>query len=154
MAQKQDILDAIDASERQLFAIEEQVNAKATLPVGESNWSVRDMLCHVATTASVAELDRRIHHAQGAFPTGEEMDGYNAALRTEHQNDSVEDLFAVATRGFAQAREAVTKMSDEELAKPAPGDGSMTTGDLLAFVYMNHTVDHIATIERAVGAAS
>lgn len=155
MTTRQQIIDAIAAAVHQLHALTDQIRAQPDTPTRESDWTVREMLCHVAATANYSELFRRVEAADGAFPTLDEMDADNERQRAERANRSIDELVEEAAQGFAAARESVRRLSDERLAQPAPTpDGSAQTIADLIMVYSQHARGHITTLEQAVGATS
>ena len=154
MVTQQDILAAIDESNQRLHNIADQLRAQPNAPVHEGNWTIREMLCHVAASSNYATLFERIQQRGGAFPTPDALDEANAQQLATRTDCSVDDLLEETTRGFAEARESARALTDEELAKRGPSgpDGEpITIGDVVMIVHRHHALSHIATLEQAIG---
>ena len=150
----QAIITAIDAADHQLRAIADPLRAQPATPIPDSDWTVQELLGHVASTADYRELFRRIQIHAGAFPTLEQMDAENERQRTERVGEGVDMLLAEAAQGFAHARAAVGQVTNQQLADAAPmSDGSaMTVGEVI-MVAIEHAQSHITTLAQAIGAA-
>lgn len=154
MPTKQAIIAAIDAADHQLRAVADRLRARPTTPIPDGDWTVQELLGHVAATADYRELFRRIETYAGAFPTLKQMEDQNERQRQALAGYGVDALLAEAEQGFAQARAAVGQLTDPQLADAAPmSDGSAMTVGEVVMVAIEHAQGHITQLEQASGAA-
>lgn len=60
--------ELIDVAYQQLTAIADQIRARPNTPTQEGDWTVWELLCHVAATSNYDELFRRVKNHGGTFP--------------------------------------------------------------------------------------
>lgn len=150
---RQDIIGAIDETERRLRSLADQIRANPDTRLLEGEWSVRDALCHLAARANdVAILQQLAQLSGGGLPTEMETAEINNKQIADRTQQDVDALIDEASRGYAEARAAANQLTDDQLTQPAPpipGLEPMSIGELLVLTFRGHAQAHIATIEQA-----
>lgn len=156
---KDDVLGAIDESERQLRELADALRRSPEARLPDSEWSAREALCHVAARSNdvpmvVAMVERAQAPADaGSRPPSGGPDAQNAGQIAERTGRSVDDLLDEAYRGHAAARQAVQEMDEPVLARELPdfrGRGPVKLGDLIRMSYSRHLGSHLEGIRQAV----
>jgi Mycothiol maleylpyruvate isomerase N-terminal domain len=162
---KDEVIAAIEASDARVKALAPALLANGQAKLPESEWDVRQALCHVAARANAVPLSSTIaQRALAARAQGQPLDlragasratDINQAQLDERQDRSVADLLAEIHAGHQAAIMAVGEMPPDQFDQTFPrftGDGEMSLGDLLLRAGSGHETDHLNHIERALAA--
>jgi hypothetical protein len=165
MTTKEEVITAIEASEKRVSGLAPALLAAGEAKLPESEWDVRQALCHVAARASAVPLATMIaQRALAAKAQGQPLDlrsganrvgDINQAQLDERQGRSVADLLAEIHTGHQAGITAVRAMPQDEFDLSFPrltGDGEMSVGDMILRAGTGHENDHLNHIERALAA--
>jgi len=165
MTTKEEVIAAIEASDARVDGLAAALLANGQAKLPESEWDVRQALCHVAARANAVPLSSMIaQRALAAKAKGQPLDlraGANRALDInqaqleERQGRSVADLLAEIHAGHQAAVAAVRALPPDQFDQSFPrltGEGEMTLGDLILRAGTGHENDHLNHIERALAA--
>ncbi len=163
MTTKEEVIAAIEASEARVQALAPALLAHGPARLPESEWDVRQALCHVAARANAVPLSTGIaQRALAARAQGQPFDmrggrvgDINQAQLDERQRQSVADLLAEIHRGHQAAIAAVRALPPDQFDQSFPsftGTGEMTLGDLILRAGSGHENSHLDHIERALPA--
>jgi uncharacterized damage-inducible protein DinB len=116
---KQTFLNAVQTERAELDSLLAQVDkARLTRPGAEGEWSVKDIIAHIAwhEREMIGLLQART--LAGSDLWNLPLHERNAAIFQLNQARALDDVLAEARQAFQQFWEAVQTLSDEELADP------------------------------------
>lgn len=155
---RDDVIATIDASEQRLEALAAAARQQPDAPLPESDWTVRDALCHVAARSNdVPTVLGMVDQAHGAVPGAPaaarpDQHAVNSDQIQQRANRGVDDLLAEARQGHAEARQALGVLDEDELAQEMNfgGRGPVKLADLVKMAYTRHLSSHLDAIEQAL----
>jgi hypothetical protein len=163
MTTKEEVITAIEAADQRLDGLAAALAAGGANKLPESEWDVRQALCHVAARANAVPLSQGIaQRALAAKAQGKPLDlrgganrvvDINQAQLDERTNRSVAELLAEIHAGHQAAIATVRDMPAEQFDQSFPrwtGEGEMTLGDMILRAGTGHESDHVTHIERAL----
>jgi|SRR5947209_7499198 len=162
MPTKEEVVAAIAAADERVTGLGPAMLANAQTPLVESEWDVRQALCHVAARANPVPLAnmimQRVRAAQAAGqPTGPRGSGrgneINQGQLEERQDSSVPDLLNEIHAGHQAAILAVREMPQDILDQRLPrffGEGDMSMAELLLLSGTGHETSHLDEIVKAI----
>ena len=165
MTTKDEVITAIEASEKRVDGLAPALLAAGEAKLPESEWDVRQALCHVAARANAVPLAQMVaQRALAAKAQGQPLDLRSGAARVgdinqgqldERQGRSVAELLAEIHAGHQAAVAAVRAMPQGEFDQSFPrigGEGEMSVSDMILRAGSGHENDHLNHIERALAA--
>jgi hypothetical protein len=163
MTTKEEVIAAIEASDARVKGLAPALLAHGTARLPESEWDVRQALCHVAARANAVPLSLSVmQRVLAARAQGQPADlrggsaragDINQAQLDERQGRGVADLLAEIDIGHQAAIAAVRAMPPEQFEQRFPrftGEGEMSLGELILRAGSGHEKDHLDHIERAI----
>jgi hypothetical protein len=161
MTTKDEVIAAIEASDARVQALAPALLAHGQARLPDSDWDVRQALCHVAARANAVPLSTGlVQRVLAARAKGQPLDlraaragDINQAQLDERRERSVADLLAEIQAGHQAAIVAVRALSPDQFDQSFPrltGDGEMTLGDMILRAGSGHENDHLNHIERAI----
>lgn len=149
-----DVLDALDAQQRELAGLVEGLDDEAlALPSACEGWDLADVLLHLAQTNEYAAAS-----AQGSFPTSPEK---TAPLLTAGEDvDDWAEAMVVADRGSrTEVRDRWTRSADAQLAAfrscdlhaQVPWVAGMLAARTLASTRLSETWIHTGDVAHGLG---
>ena len=161
MTTKEEVIAAIEASDARVQALAPTLLAHGQARLPDSDWDVRQALCHVAARANAVSLSTGLAQRMlAARAKGQPLDlraaragDINQAQLDERQDRSVADLLAEIQAGHQAALEAVRALPPDQFDLSFPrftGEGEMTVGEMILRAGSGHENDHLNHIERAV----
>lgn len=166
MTTKEEVIDAIEATEARVKGLAPALLAHGQARLPDSEWDVRQALCHVAARANAVPLSTGLvqrvlaARAQGQPPDlrGSARAGaINQAQLDERRDHGVADLLTEISAGHQAAIAAVRGMPQDQFEQRVPrftGEGEMSLGDLILRAGSGHENDHLDHIERAIAGAA
>ncbi len=163
MTTKDEVIAAIEASETRVERMAPALLAHASARLPDSEWDVRQALCHVAARANAVPLATNLaQRALAAKAQGQPLDlrsmrrgvDMNQAQIDERQGRGVADLVAEIHSGHQAAIAAVRELAAEAFEQRFPrimGEGEMSVGEMILMAGSGHENAHLDHIERALG---
>jgi hypothetical protein len=162
---KEDVLRALARSESRIDDMAPALVRHADDPLVDSEWTVREALCHVAARANAVPLANRIAQlmlaaqAEGQAPNfggaGRATD-INQAQLDERNDLTVAALLVEIHAGHQAAMAEVQAMPQETFDLRFPrvmGEGDMSLGDMILQAGSGHENNHLDHIERSLAQA-
>ena len=167
MTTKTEVISAIEAADARVKALAPALLAHGPDPLPDSEWDVREALCHVAARANPVPLSLTIMQrmlvaaAQGQKPEfrggaarGAEI---NQAQLDERMDRSVEQVLAEIQAGHQAGIAAVQAIPQDEFDQRFPrvtGEGETSLGEMILRAGAGHEKEHLDQIENALGGAA
>jgi hypothetical protein len=160
VATRNDIIAAIQATDRRLSALAPAILADPERLLRNGNWTVRDALCHVAARANGIALSLSYADANPAAagaPPPLEIDEVNRRQIAERQGRAVPALLAEIAEGHRAAIGRLAELDDALLARPLdlpflePGS---TVSDLILLAVPRHEQAHLDLIAETLDASA
>ncbi len=151
----------MEASDARVQALAPALLAQGQARLPESEWDVRQALCHVAARANAVPLSTTLaQRALAARAQGQPLNlrgarpgELNQAQLDARQEHSVADLLAEIQAGHQAALAAVRALPQDQFDQRFPsftGEGDLSLGDLILRAGSGHENAHLDHIERAL----
>ena len=167
MTTKDEVISAIEAADARMKALAPALLAHGPDRLPDSEWDVRQALCHVAARANPVPLSLTIMQrmlvasAQGQKPDfrGGAVRGaeINQAQLDERMDRSVAEVLAEIETGHQTALATVREMPQDEFDQRFPrvtGDGETSLGEMILRAGAGHEKEHLDQIVNALGGAT
>ena len=167
MTTKDEVISAIEAADARLKALAPTLLAHGPDPLPDSEWDVRQALCHVAARAnpvplSISVMQRMLAaSSQRQTPNlragASRIDDINQTQLEERMDRSVEDVLTEIQAGHRAGIATVREMPQEQFDQRFPrvtGDGETTLGEMILRAGAGHEKEHLDQIENALGGAA
>src|SRR5579859_1657250 len=163
---KEDVITALETSEARVDRMAPSLLAHPEVKLIDSEWNVRQALCHVAARANALPLATRLAQAAlAAKAAGQPLNlggagrqtDINQAQLDERQGRGVADLLSEIHAGHQAAISGVRELSPETFDQRFPrfrGEGEMTVGELILAAGSGHENSHLYLIEQAIAQAA
>jgi hypothetical protein len=167
MTTKEDVISAIEAADARVKQLAPALLAHGPDRLPDSEWNVREALCHVAARANPIPLSLTIMERMlVATAQGQKLDVRAVSNRTadinqgqldERMDQTVEEVLAEIEAGHQTALAAVRDMPQEQFDRRFPrvtGDGETSLGEMILRAGAGHEKDHLDQIVNALGGAA
>jgi len=164
MTTKEEVISAIEAADARIKNLAPALLAHGPDPLPDSEWDVREALCHVAARANPVPLSLSIMQRMlVATAQTQPFDPRAAANRgaainqtqlDERMDRSVEEVLAEIQTGHQTALATVREMPQDQFDQSFPrvtGDGETSLGEMILRAGAGHEKEHLDQIERALG---
>ena len=156
MTDKAGVIADIQAVDQRIAALRERVIAAAATPLLEGEWSVRDVLSHLAARANPVALVRGRIESPAATPdqsARRDIVAVNQGQIDERRSASATDLLDEIRQGHAEASSAIQSLDEAFLSTqvsiPMP-PGEVVAIDLIQMAGPRHDNSHWDAIEAAL----
>ena len=164
MTTKDEVISAIEAADARVKRLAPALLAHGPDPLPDSEWDVREALCHVAARANPVPLSLSIMQrmlvataqTQPLDPRAAANRGaaINQAQLDERMDRSVEDVLAEIQAGHQTAMATVRAMPQDQFDQRfsrVTGDGETSLGEMILRAGAGHEKEHLDQIENAIG---
>ena len=152
---KQQLVEAYEANTRRVEGIAARLKEQDLSKTVYAGWSVRDILCHLASTSGSAAYFIGMAQSGGqGVGSAFDIDKWNLEQVTARRGKSLGDVLQEFRTGHDAGTKAVEGASDELMAKQVPNfEGGMSSlADLIQGASTGHEAGHLDDVERALGA--
>ena len=166
MTTKDDVISAIETADARVKALAPALLAHGPDHLPDSEWNVREALCHVAARANPVPLSLSVMQrmlvasAQGLkteWRGGSRGAEINQTQLVERMDRSVADVLAEIQTGHQAAIATVREMPQEQFDQRFPrvtGDGETSLGEMILLAGAGHEKEHLDQIENAMGGSA
>jgi DinB family protein len=167
MTTKDEVISAIETADARVKALTPALREHGADPLPDSEWDVREALCHVAARANAVPLSLSIMQRMlSATGQTQPLDPGAAARRSaainqaqleERMDRSMDQVLAEIEAGHQAAIATVRDMPQTEFDQRfqrVTGDGDTSLGEMILRAGAGHEKEHLDQIERALGGAA
>ena len=166
MTTKDEVISAIETADARVKALTPALREHGADRLPDSEWDVREALCHVAARANAVPLSLSIMERMlTATGQPQPLDPRAAASRSaainqaqldERMDRSLEEVLSEIETGHQAAIATVRAMPQDEFDQRfqrVTGDGDTSLGEMILRAGAGHEKEHLDQIERALGGA-
>lgn len=157
MTTREELRDALSAVDADIARLRDRILAGGEAMLLEGEWSVRQVLCHLAAradsvTSMLGRIERTGPNAANIRRAAQAIDEVNQGQIDDRAGKSMADLLDEIARGHAAAKATAMSLPDDLLSIEVPrrDSGTWSGGEAFLGTSAGHDRGHLAQIEAAL----